>query len=161
MAIGGSFLIEESENPFTPEQFTDEHRAIARTANEFWKGEVEPCLNEIRGGNHDAAVALLRKASGLGLTAITTPEQYGGMELDLVSAMVVAESMARDGSYAAWHGAHAGIGTLPILLFGTEDQKSRYLPKLARCEMIGAYCLSEAHAGSDALAARTRADMNA
>jgi alkylation response protein AidB-like acyl-CoA dehydrogenase len=83
------------------------------------------------------------------------------MELDLVSAMVVAEAMARDGSYAAWHGAHAGIGTLPILLFGTEDQKSRYLPKLARCEMIGAYCLSEAHAGSDALAARTRADMNA
>jgi alkylation response protein AidB-like acyl-CoA dehydrogenase len=161
MAIGGSFLIEESEKPFTPEQFTDEHRAIARTANEFWKGEVEPCLNEIRGGNHDAAVAVLRKASELGLTAITTPEQYGGMELDLVSAMVVAEAMARDGSYAAWHGAHAGIGTLPILLFGTEDQKSRYLPKLARCEMIGAYCLSEAHAGSDALAARTRADMNA
>jgi alkylation response protein AidB-like acyl-CoA dehydrogenase len=161
MATGGSFLIEEPTKPFTPEYFTDEHRAIARTANEFWKGEVEPHLEEIRNGNHDAAVAVLRKAAALGLTAITTPEQYGGMELDLVSAMVVAEAMARDGSYAAWHGAHAGIGTLPILLFGTEEQKAKYLPRLASGEMIGAYCLSEAHAGSDALAARTRAVLNA
>jgi alkylation response protein AidB-like acyl-CoA dehydrogenase len=161
MATGGSFLIEETAKCFTPEEFTDEHRAIARTANAFWNGEVEPHLEEIRHGNHDAAVAVLRKASELGLTSITTPEQYGGMEMDLVSAMIVAESVARDGSYAAWHGAHAGIGTLPILLFGTEEQKQRYLPKLARGEMIGAYCLSEAHAGSDALAARTRADLNA
>jgi alkylation response protein AidB-like acyl-CoA dehydrogenase len=159
MATGGSFLIEETEKCFSPENFTDEHRAIARTANEFWKGEVEPHLEEIRHGNHDAAVAVLRKASELGLTSITTPERYGGMEMDLVSAMIVAESVARDGSYAAWHGAHAGIGTLPILLFGTEEQKQKYLPRLARGEMIGAYCLSEAHAGSDALAARTRADL--
>jgi alkylation response protein AidB-like acyl-CoA dehydrogenase len=160
MATGGSFLIEETEKCFSPENFTDEHRAIARTANEFWKGEVEPHLEEIRHGNHDAAVAVLRKASELGLTSITTPERYGGMEMDLVSAMIVAESVARDGSYAAWHGAHAGIGTLPILLFGTEEQKQKYLPRLARGEMIGAYCLSEAHAGSDALAARTRADLS-
>src|SRR5882757_4657970 len=123
MASGGSFLIEDAAKPFTPEDFTEEHRAIARTANEFWKGDVEPHLDEIRKGNHDAAVAVLRKSAELGLVAITTPEQYGGMDLDLVSALIVAETVARDGSYAAWHGAHAGIGTLPILLFGTEQQK--------------------------------------
>jgi alkylation response protein AidB-like acyl-CoA dehydrogenase len=160
MPTGGSFLIEESTKPFSPEQFTDVHRDVARTANEFWKGEAEPRLDEIRKGNHGEAVALLRKSSELGLTSITTPERYGGMELDLVSAMIVAETVARDGSYAAWHGAHAGIGTLPILLFGTEAQKVHYLPKLSSGEMIGAYCLSEAHAGSDALAARTRAVLN-
>ncbi len=160
MPTGGSFLIEESTKPFSPEDFTDTHRDVAHTANEFWKGEVEPHLDEIRKGNHDVAVPILRKSASLGLTAITTPEQYGGMELDLVSAMIVAECIARDGSYAAWHGAHAGIGTLPTLLFGTEEQKAKYLPKLSSGEMIGAYCLSEAHAGSDALAARTRAVLN-
>jgi alkylation response protein AidB-like acyl-CoA dehydrogenase len=160
MPTGGSFLIEESTKSFSPEAFTDEHRAIARSANEFWKGEVEPHLDEIRKGNHEAAVAVLRKSAELGLLAITTPEQYGGMDLDLVSALIVAETVARDGSYAAWHGAHAGIGTLPILLFGTEQQKQKYLPKLSTGELIGAYCLSEAHAGSDALAARTKAVLN-
>ncbi len=160
MPTGGSFLIEDFAKPFTPEDFTEEHHAIIRTANDFWKRDVEPQLAAIRTGDHAAAVALLRKASELGLTAVTTPERYGGMELDLISAMVVAEAMARDGSYAAWHGAHAGIGTLPILLFGTDEQKAKYLPKLASGEMIGAYCLSEAHAGSDALAVRTRADAN-
>jgi alkylation response protein AidB-like acyl-CoA dehydrogenase len=159
---GGCFLIEDAAPAeiFTPEDFTEEHRAIARTAAEFWKGEVEPVIESIRHGGHDAAVSILRKASALGLTAVTTPERYGGMEMDLISAMIVAETMAHDGSYAAWHGAHAGIGTEPVLLFGTEPQKQRYLPKLASGEMIGAYCLSEAHAGSDALAARTRADLN-
>jgi butyryl-CoA dehydrogenase len=88
------------------------------------------------------------------------PEKFGGMEMDLTSMMVVAESLARDGSYAGWHGAHTGIGTLPLLLYGTEEQKQRYLPKLASAEMIGAYCLSEPQAGSDALAARTRADLS-
>ncbi len=82
------------------------------------------------------------------------------MELDLTSVMVVAEGVARDGSYSAWHGAHAGIGTLPLLLFGTEEQKQKYLPKLATAEMVAAYCLSEPQAGSDALAARTRADLS-
>jgi alkylation response protein AidB-like acyl-CoA dehydrogenase len=133
MPTGGSFLIEESTRGFTPEDFTDEHRAIARSANEFWKGEVEPHLDEIRKGNHDAAVAVLRKSAELGLTAITTPEKYGGMELDLVSALIVAETVARDGSYAAWHGAHAGIGTLPILLFGTERLLSERSPRGQRC----------------------------
>ena len=88
------------------------------------------------------------------------PEKFGGMEMDLVSAMIVAEGVSKDGSYSGWHGAHTGIGTLPLLLFGTEEQKQRYLPKLASAEMVAAYCLSEPQAGSDALAARTRADLS-
>jgi len=98
---------------------------------------------------------VLRKSGELGLLAVVVPEKYGGMEMDLTSAMIVAEGVARDGSYSGWHGAHAGIGTLPILLFGTEEQKKKYLPKLATGEMVGAYCLSEPHAGSDAMALKT------
>jgi alkylation response protein AidB-like acyl-CoA dehydrogenase len=105
-------------------------------------------------------VAVLKKSAELGLTAILTPERYGGMELDLTSAMVAAEHLARDGSYAGWHGAHSGIATTPLLLFGTEEQKQKYLPRLSSAEMIGAYCLSEPQAGSDALAVRTRADLS-
>ncbi|MEX2263787.1 MAG: acyl-CoA dehydrogenase family protein [Bryobacteraceae bacterium] len=159
---GGAFLIEERapEEVFTPEDFTEEHRAIARTVDEFWNQEVEPALEAIRHGDHDLAVAVLRKSAELGLTAITVPEQYGGMELDLASAIVAAEHLSRDGSYSGWHGAHSGIGTLPILLFGTEAQKQKYLPRLATAELVGAYALSEPHAGSDALAAKTRADLN-
>ncbi len=160
---GGAFLIEERgpHEIFTPEDLTEEHRAIARAADEFWDHEVEPNLEEIRHGNHDVAVAVLRKSAELGLLAILTPERYGGMEMDLTSVMVAAAHLARDGSYSGWHGAHSGIGTMPILLFGTEAQKDRYLPKLSTAEMVGAYCLSEPHAGSDALAAKTRADLSA
>lgn len=160
LAKGGGFLLEAAERIFTPEQFNDEHRAIARTTEEFWNREVVPNLDAIQHQEPGVAVAALRKSAELGLTAVLVPEQYGGMEMDLVSAMIVAEGIAKDGSYAAWHGAHAGIGTLPLLLFGTEAQKQRYLPKLTSAEWIGAYCLSEAHAGSDALAARTRADLS-
>ena len=105
------------------------------------------------------AVSLLRKSAELGLTSVVIPEEFGGMDMDLTSMMIVAEGVAKDGSYAAWHGAHTGIGTLPLLLFGTREQKQRYLPKLASCEMIAAYCLSEPQAGSDAMAARTRAEL--
>ena len=107
------------------------------------------------------AVSILRKSAQLGLTAVIIPEKFGGMEMDLASMMIVAEGISKDGSYSAWHGAHTGIGTLPLLLFGTEEQKQRYLPKLATAEMVAAYCLSEPQAGSDALAARTRADLSA
>src|SRR5580704_1090240 len=106
------------------------------------------------------AISILRKSGELGLTGVILPEKFGGMEMDLTSAMIVAEGVSRDGSYSAWHGAHTGIGTLPLLLFGTEAQKEKYLPKLATAEMIAAYCLSEPQAGSDALAARTRADLS-
>src|SRR6266852_8524071 len=157
---GGEFLLATSspEEIFTPEDFTPEHRAIAKTTDEFWAKEVAPHVEEMQ-HDHAVAVRILKKSAELGLTAVVLPEKFGGMEMDLTSMMVVAESLARDGSYAGWHGAHTGIGTLPLLLFGNEEQKERYLPKLASAEMIGAYCLSEPQAGSDALAARTRADL--
>ncbi len=160
---GGAFLIEERtpDEIFTPEDLTEEHRAIGRTVDQFWANDVEPHIEEIRHGNHDLAVKVLKKSAEIGLVAITTPERYGGMELDLTSLMVAAEHLALDGSYSSWHGAHAGIGTMPILLYGTEAQKQKYLPKLSTAELVGAYCLSEPHAGSDALAAKTRADLSA
>src|SRR3984885_3378692 len=159
---GGAFLIENNtpEEIFTPEDFTDEHRAIAKTTDEFWQKEVVPHIDEIRHQDHALCAKILKKSGELGLTAVVLPEKFGGMEMDMTSMMVVAEGLAREGSYSAWHGAHTGIGTLPLLLFGTEAQKEKYLPKLATAEMIAAYCLSEPQAGSDALAARTRADLS-
>jgi alkylation response protein AidB-like acyl-CoA dehydrogenase len=160
-AVGGAFLIEEASprDIFTAEDLTPEHHDIARTAREFFEKEVRPHLDEMQHGNFDISVELLRKAAALGLESILTPERYGGMELDLTAMMVVAEQFARDGSFGGWHGAHAGIGTLPLLLFGTEAQKQKYLPKLSSCEWIASFCLSEPQAGSDALAAKTRADL--
>src|SRR6266404_7061721 len=159
---GGAFLIESRapEEIFTPEDFTAEHRAIAKTTEEFFTKEVAPHLDEIHHQQHAVAAQILKKSAELGLTAVVLPEKFGGMEMDLTSMMVVAEGVSRDGSYSGWHGAHTGIGTLPLLLFGTEEQKQRYLPKLATAEMVAAYCLSEPQAGSDALAARTRADLS-
>src|SRR5436190_7926425 len=159
---GGAFLIEDRTPAeiFTPEDLTDEHRAIARTAEEFWRKEVDPNLEDIQQQKPGVAVSVLRKAAELGLTAIVIPEKFGGMEMDLASAMVVAAHISRDGSYSGWHAAHSGIGTLPILYFGTEEQKQRYLPRLAKAELVAAYALSEPQAGSDALAARTRADLS-
>ena len=158
---GGGFLLEpaRAEDIFTPEEFTEEHRAIARTTDDFWNNEVMPNLDAIQHQEPGVAVRVLRKSAELGLTGVVIPEQYGGMEMDLTSAMIVAEGIARDGSYAACHGSQTGIGTLPVLLFGTEEQKKKYLPRLASADMIAAYCLTEPHAGSDALAAKTRADL--
>jgi alkylation response protein AidB-like acyl-CoA dehydrogenase len=159
---GGAFLLESRapEEIFTPEDFTAEHRAIAKTTEEFFNKEVAPHIEEIEHQQHAVAVKILKKSAELGLTAVVIPEKFGGMEMDLTSMMVVAEGVARNGSYSAWHGAHTGIGTLPLLLFGTEEQKKKYLPRLASAEMVAAYCLSEPQAGSDALAAKTRADLS-
>jgi len=159
---GGGFLISNTEPAavFTPEDFTEEHKAIAKTAREFFANEVAPNLDKILHHEPGVAVAALRKSAELGLTSITIPEAYGGLGLDLATAMIAGEQLSGDGSYAGWHGAHTGIGTLPIVYFGTEEQKRKYLPKLATAEMIAAYALTEPHAGSDALAARTRADLN-
>ena len=160
---GAHFLVENTpaDQIFTPEDFTSEHRDIARATAEFWASEVAPHLDAIQHQDHDLAVRVLRKSAELGLTAVIVPEAYGGMEMDLISAMVVAEGLSKDGSYSGWHGAHAGIGTLPVLLFGTEAQKQKYLPRLCSAELVGAYALTEPHAGSDSLAAKTRADLSA
>ncbi len=159
---GGAFLIElfGPEDIFTFEDLTEEHLAIARTADDFWRKEVQPHIEDIQHQQPGVALTLLRKSAQLGLTAVSIPEQYGGMELDLASALIAAEHLARDASYAGWHGAHTGIGTLPLLYFGTPEQKQKYLPKLATVELLAAYALTEPHAGSDALAARTRADLS-
>ena len=159
---GGAFLIGDLSpgEIFTAEDLSEEHLAIARTVDEFWTREVEPNLAAIRSQEPGVARRLLRKSAELGITAITIPEKYGGMELDLASAIIAAEHFARDGSYAICHEVHTGIGTLPILYFGTEQQKQKYLPKLAQAEMVAAYALTEPQAGSDALAVRTRADLS-
>jgi alkylation response protein AidB-like acyl-CoA dehydrogenase len=159
---GGAFLL-ESRAPgeiFTAEDLTEQHRAIARMVEEFWMREVEPNLDAIQHREPGAAREVLQKAADLGLMGIAIPEKFGGMELDLVSDLVVTEILGRDASYSGWHAGHTGIGTLPILYFGTEQQQAKYLPKLARMEMLAAYALSEPQAGSDALAARTRADLS-
>src|SRR6202051_81914 len=159
---GGSFLLAAStpEEIFSPEDVTDEHRAIARTTEDFWNKEVAPNVDAIQHREAGLAISILRKSGQLGLTGVILPEKFGGMEMDLASAVIVAEGVSKDASSSGWHGAHTGIGTLPLLLFGTEEQKQRYLPKLATAEMVAAYCLSEPQAGSDALAAKTRADLS-
>ena len=159
---GGSFLIEERAPAeiFTAEDLSEQHLAIARTVDEFWGREVEPNLAAIRRQERGVVRGVLQKAAAIGLTAIGIPEEFGGMELDLASEVIATEHLGRDGSYSGWHSGHTGIGTLPVLYFGTEQQKRKYLPKLASMEMLGAYALTEPQAGSDALAARTRADLS-
>jgi alkylation response protein AidB-like acyl-CoA dehydrogenase len=159
---GAGFLLEEitPEEVFTREDLSEEHIAIGRTVEEFWANEVEPNLPAIRQKQPGAALEVLRKSAKLGLLGVSVPEKFGGMEMDLPSVMVVAEVMGRDASYAGWHSAHTGIGSLPILFFGTEQQKQKYLPRLVQGELLAAYALTEPLAGSDALAARTRADLS-
>jgi alkylation response protein AidB-like acyl-CoA dehydrogenase len=159
---GGAFLIEDRapDEIFTAEDLSQEHLAIARTVDEFWAREVQPNLDAIQHHQPDVARDILRKAAALGLTAIMIPEKFGGMELDITSMMVAGEHFAGDASWSGWQSAHVGIGTLPLLFFGNEQQKRKYLPKLANVEMLAAYALTEPHAGSDALAARTRADLS-
>src|SRR5258707_2814666 len=160
---GAAFLIEEitPDEVFTREDLTDEHRAVGRMVEEFWANEVEPNLPAIRDKKPGVALEVMRKSAKLGLLGISVPEKFGGMEMDLPSVMVVAEVMGRDGSYGGWPSAHTGIGSLPILFFGTEQQKEKYLPRLVSGELLAAYALTEPLAGSDALAARTRADLSA
>lgn len=159
---GAGFLLEDTpaEEIFTREQLSEEHIAIERTVEEFWANEVEPNLPAIRQKKPGVALEVLRKSAKLGLLGISVPEKFGGMEMDLPSVMVVAEVMGRDASYAGWHSAHTGIGSLPIMFFGSEHQKEKYLPRLVSGELLAAYALTEPLAGSDALAARTRADLS-
>jgi butyryl-CoA dehydrogenase len=160
---GGSFLLEERNlaDVFTPEDFSDEHRQIARTTEEFATNEILPLTDKIEAKEFQVTRDLLKKGSELGLCSVDVPEQYGGMELDKVSSAIVADYIAKSGSFSVSFGAHVGIGTLPIVYFGTEAQKQKYLPKLASSEWIGAYALSESSSGSDALNARTKAVLSA
>lgn len=159
---GGSFLIEtvEPRKVFTPEDFTDEHKMIAETAANFVAGEVEPKLEELEAQKEGLMRELLEQAAELGLLAADIPEEYGGMELDKISSMLITENIVRGGSFSLGHGAHTGIGSLPIVFFGNRQQKEKYLPALASGEKFAAYALTEPGAGSDALSARTKAVLS-
>jgi alkylation response protein AidB-like acyl-CoA dehydrogenase len=158
VAAGGSFLITAPapRDVFTPEDFSTEHRLAARSLAEFLAAEVEPRTAELETHNYPLMRRLLRELGALGFLGVDIPEAYGGTGLDFITSLVVAETMSR-GSFAVSFGAHSSIGTLPIVYFGTDGQKRRYLPGLAAGEIVGAYALTEPAAGSDALAARTRA----
>ncbi len=142
---------------FTPEDLTEEHRMIRDLARQFVEAEVLPRQESIEKQEWESTVHLLRQCGDLGLIGIEVPEQYGGSGLDKVSAMVVVEEMARVASFGVSYGGQAGIGTLPIVHFGTEELKRKYLPALCKGEKISAYALSEAGSGSDALAAKATA----
>src|ERR1019366_8537724 len=136
---------------FFPEDFTDEHRQIAQTTADFATNEVVPVSDAIEAKDFAVTRRLLREASDLGLTSVDVPEEYGGLDMDKVPSAIVAEYIAKQGSFCVIFSAHVGIGTLPIVWYGTEEQKQKYLPKLASGEYIGAYALSESTSGSDAL----------
>lgn len=158
---GGSFLIERRtpEEIFTPEDLTEQHRMIGQTAQEFVEKEILPRVKEIEEKKPGLLRELLKKAAELGLCATDVPQKYGGLQLDKISSIVISEKMARNGAWAATLGAQAGIGILPIAFFGSEEQKAKYVPKLAAAEWVGAYCLSEATSASDALHCKTKATL--
>jgi alkylation response protein AidB-like acyl-CoA dehydrogenase len=158
LVAGGSFLISapSARDIFAPEDFTTEHRLAARSLAEFLDAEVEPRTAELETHNYPLMRRLLRQLGTLGFLGVDIPEAYGGTGLDFITSLLVGETMSR-GSFAVSFGAHSVIGTLPIVYFGTDGQKRRYLPGLAAGEIVGAYALTEPTAGSDALAARTRA----
>jgi alkylation response protein AidB-like acyl-CoA dehydrogenase len=161
-ARGGSFLL-ESPAPgdiFTPADLSDDQKLIGQTAEEFVIKEVLPLVKDLENKKPGLMAELVRKAAELGLMSGGTPEEYGGAGLDKIATTVLTEKISIYGGFAVTHGAHAGIGTLPIVYFGTEEQKRKYLPKLASGELIGAYCLSEPQAGSDAQNSLTRAELN-
>src|SRR5271157_2001363 len=158
---GGSFLLEERQTAdvFTPEDFSEQHQMIGQTTEEFALNEILPQAEKIEHKDFSISRALLKKAGELGLSSVEIPEAYGGLEMDKVAAAVIADHIAKYAGFATTWGGHTGIGTLPIVYFGTEEQKKRYLPRLAAGEIVGAYALSESTSGSDALNCRSRATL--
>ncbi|RAS74728.1 acyl-CoA dehydrogenase family protein [Priestia endophytica] len=159
---GGSFILEDIDPAmvYTPEDFTDEHKMIAKTAADYIDKEVLKEVEHLENHEFDRSVKLLKKAGDLGLLGGDIPEEYGGLDLDKISSALVAEKFSKAGGFSITHGAHVGIGSLPIVLFGTEQQKQTYLPELASGVKIAAYALTEPGSGSDALGAKTTARLN-
>jgi len=160
---GGSFLIEDLsyENIFTPEDFTDEHIMIAQTAADFIEKEVVPQIEYLENHEFDRTVKLLKKMGELGLLAVDVPEEFEGLGLDKITSSLITEKMSGASGFSLSYGAHVGIGSLPIVLFGNDEQRNKYLPALASGEKIAAYALTEPGSGSDALGAKTTAKLNA
>ena len=161
-AKGGSFLLESPlpSDVFTPADLTDDQKLIGQTAEEFVLKEVFPFIKDLENKKPGLMAELVKKGGEVGLMGGGVPEEFGGAGLDKISTTVLTEKLSLYGGFAVTHGAHAGIGTLPIVYFGTDAQKKKYLPKLATGEWIGAYCLSEPQAGSDAQNSLTRAELN-
>jgi len=159
---GGSFLISEGrpDNVFTPEDFTEQHQLIAQTAEEFATNEIVPNIDRMEHKEFSVNRELVKKAGDLGLSAVDTPEAYGGLQMDKVTSAIIADRIAIHGGFSATWGAHTCIGTLPIIYFGTEEQKKKYLPGLATGQIVGAYALSESSSASDSLNCRTRAELS-
>ena len=160
--MGGSFLLEERKPSeiFTPEDFSEQHQLIAQTAEDFAVKEIIPNAEKIEHKDFSITRDLLKKAGELGLSSVDIPEAYGGVEMDKVTSAIIADHVAKYAGFATTWGGHTGIGTLPIVYFGTEEQKKKYLPRLATGEIVGAYALSEASSGSDALNCRARAELS-
>ncbi|MDQ0219685.1 acyl-CoA dehydrogenase [Peribacillus cavernae] len=160
---GGGFLVEDvtHDRIFTPEDYTDEQKMIAKTTEDYVTNEVLPQVEHLENHEFDRSVKLLKQAGDLGLLGADVPEEYGGLGLDKVSSALISEKMARAGGFSITHGAHVGIGSLPIVLFGNDEQKKKYLPLLATGEKLAAYALTEPGSGSDALGAKTTAKLNA
>ena len=160
---GGEFLLASpsKEDVFIPEEFTEEQRMFAKTAEDFVKKEVAPKSDEIEAKNDELHIKLFKQAGELGLLMADIPEKYGGLGLDKISSMLIQEKIAMgQGSFSVTYADHTGIGTLPILYFGTKEQKEKYLPKLATGEYIGSYALTETNAGSDAMNIKTKAVLS-
>ena len=159
---GGSFLI---ANPtaaecFFPEDFTEEHKQIAQTTAEFATNEIMPVSDAIEAKDFAVTRRLIKEAAELGLTSADIPEEYGGLEMDKATSAIIAENISKQGSFSVAFSAHTGIGTLPLVWYGTPAQKQKYLPRLADGTFVGAYALSESTSGSDAVNARCRAVLS-
>ncbi len=159
---GGEYLIAEiaCEDIFTPEDFSDEQRQFAETTEQFVEKEIVPHLEEIENQNFDLVVEGMRKCGEIGLLMMDAPEEYGGLELDKASSMLVAEKISVGGSFSVAYAAHTGIGTLPLIYYGTDQQKEKYLEKIISGEWCAAYCLTEPGSGSDALGAQASAVLS-
>src|SRR5688500_18021012 len=154
---GGSFRITETAAIFTPERLSDDHRMIAQTSHEFMANEVMPVIDQLEQKDWKLARDLVAKGGALGLIGTDVPEDLGGVALDKAASIIVGEAVGWSASFATTFGAQTGLSIIPLLMFGTDAQKQKYLPRLAAGEIIGAYALSESGSGSDALAARAKA----
>ena len=159
---GGEYLISQAsaEDVFTPEDFTDEQRQLGETVRQFMEGEVLPNVDKLEDHDFALMVRLLKRAGELGLLMIEAPEEYGGLALDKATSMVASEAISLYGGFATAYSAHTGIGTLPLVYYGTAAQKEKYLGKIVSGEWIAAYCLTEPNSGSDALGAKTSAVLS-
>ena len=159
---GAHFLLQASseQETFTPEDFSEEQKMVAETTSQFVDQDFQPFSDRLEHGEHDLNRELLLELGNLGLLGTHMPEQYGGMEMDTNTNTIVAEKIGKTGAFSTTYGAHTGIGMLPILYFGTEEQKNKYLPDLISGEKVACYCLTEPSSGSDALAAKSKAELS-